>query len=145
MLKQNINSPIYLAIMFVLATLLSLLAIPAEAAPTASTCQRFHWNPVNTDTDQNAITIDGYVIYYGTSSGNYTDSLDVGDVLEYPITDVLPGGSDADYFIALTARKVTNESSYSNELNIGMRGGVPTKLGIPAVPGSFRLECIITQ
>ena len=35
----------------------------------------------------------GYNIYYGTASGDYSDSIDVGDVTEYPVTGLDDGGS----------------------------------------------------
>lgn len=43
----------------------------------------------------------GYKIYYGLSSKQYTQSVDVGNVTEWPIPDSWPGGQT--YFFAATA------------------------------------------
>lgn len=57
----------------------------------------------------------GYVVYYGTSSGNYTDWIDVGNTASVRIKD-LP--ADREYFIALTAYDVHgNESDFSSEVS----------------------------
>ena len=64
------------------------------------------WNP---DTAQVA----GYDVYYGTSSGNYTTTLNAGN----NTSATLPNLSAQTYYIALTAYNSNNEqSSYSPEL-----------------------------
>ena len=65
------------------------------------------WNP-NSEPD-----LAGYIAYYGTLSGQYTTSLDVGKVTSIRITGLL---EDTEYFIALTAYDIYgNESSFSAE------------------------------
>ena len=66
------------------------------------------WNPVP---DPN---FKGYNIYYGTSSGVYTISIDVGDFTSYTVTD-LPDGTH--YFAVTYYDKFFNESWYSNEVS----------------------------
>ena len=57
----------------------------------------------------------GYKVYYGTASGAYSNSIDVGNVTTYGITGLTKGQT---YFLATTAYDVShNESSYSNEVS----------------------------
>ena len=57
----------------------------------------------------------GYKIYYGNSSRNYTDSIDVGNKTSYTISNLLDGKT---YFIGITAYNLNGkESSYSNEIS----------------------------
>jgi hypothetical protein len=68
------------------------------------------WNP-NNESD-----LMGYNIYYGTSSGNYTAKVDVGNVLIRTITGLTEG---ATYYFALTAYDMSgNESGFSSEASI---------------------------
>jgi hypothetical protein len=56
----------------------------------------------------------GYNIYYGTSSGNYTQSIDVGSSTSCVISGLQPG---ATYYMAVTAYDDSrNESGFSNEI-----------------------------
>jgi hypothetical protein len=55
----------------------------------------------------------GYIAHYGTLSGQYTTSVDVGKVTSIRITGLL---EDTEYFIALTAYDFHgNESGFSAE------------------------------
>jgi len=56
----------------------------------------------------------GYVIYYGTSPGNYTQSIDVGNSTSCVISGLQAG---ATYYMAVTAYDDSrNESGFSNEI-----------------------------
>jgi len=56
----------------------------------------------------------GYVLHYGTSSGNYTSNIDVGNTTQYTITGLQSGVT---YYFAATAYDNNNlESTYSQEL-----------------------------
>ncbi len=64
----------------------------------------------------------GYKIHYGSASGQYTETVDVGNVTEWPIPDEWP--RDRSYYFAATAyaecidaqgQTYTCESGYSNE------------------------------
>lgn len=58
----------------------------------------------------------GYRIYYGISSGNYPNKIDVGNVTNYAVPDLKQGVS---YFFVLTAYDIyNNESNYSNEISV---------------------------
>jgi len=55
----------------------------------------------------------GYKIYYGTSSNNYTQSIDVGDITSAAISSLSPGT----WCFSTTAYDTAgNESGYSNEV-----------------------------
>jgi hypothetical protein len=72
------------------------------------------WNAPTTNTDGTPLTdLAGYKVYYGTSSGNYTRAIDVGNVETYKIEGLQSGT----YYFATTAYdKSGNESDYSNEV-----------------------------
>lgn len=66
------------------------------------------WN-ANTETD-----LAGYKVFYGTASGVYSDSVDVGKVLIYTITNVTQGKT---YYVALKAYDTSgNLSGFSPEV-----------------------------
>jgi fibronectin type 3 domain-containing protein len=69
------------------------------------------WDPPDGETPDLA----GYKIYYGNSSGNYSYSIDVGNVTTYTLTDLTEGQT---YYFAATAYDTSgNESEYSNEIS----------------------------
>ncbi len=71
------------------------------------------WNAPTTNTDGTALTdLAGYKIYYGTASGNYTTTINVGNVTTYTINNLAPGTY---YFAATAVNSAGNESGYSNE------------------------------
>ena len=56
----------------------------------------------------------GYKIYYGTASGNYSHSVDVGNITQYTLAGLSEGVT---YYLAATAYDADdNESAYSVEL-----------------------------
>jgi hypothetical protein len=68
----------------------------------------FTWD-ANTEPD-----LAGYIVYYGTSSGNYTRSVDVGNNTEYTQTELQDGVT---YYFASTAYDTAgNESGFSNQI-----------------------------
>ncbi len=74
------------------------------------------WNAPTTNTDGTPLTdLAGYKIYYGTSSGNYTAVINVGNITSYAVGNLAPG---ATYYFAVTAYdSANNESSFSNEVS----------------------------
>jgi len=80
------------------------------------------WDPPTTNTDGTSLTdLAGYKVYYGTTSGNYTASTDVGNVTTYTVSDLPPQV----YYFAITAYDtVGNESDYSNEAYKTISGGL---------------------
>lgn len=63
----------------------------------------------------NRVAIDGFNVYYGTESRNYSEKVDIGSVKarEYVVTGLERGVT---YYFTLTAYSYTyGESEYSNE------------------------------
>ncbi|MEW6001249.1 MAG: choice-of-anchor D domain-containing protein [Nitrospirota bacterium] len=73
------------------------------------------WDPPATNTDGSPLTdLEGYKVYYGTSSGNYSQGIDVGNVTTYTVSNL----NDGTYYFAVTAHDTSgNESDYSNEVS----------------------------
>ncbi len=55
---------------------------------------------------------DGFRIYYGSASGQYTESVDVGLVNQWHVPDAWPNGT---YFFVVSAYNASGASPYSNE------------------------------
>jgi len=92
------------------------------------------WTPPTTNADGTPLTdLGGYKVYYGTASGKYTKSIDVGDgggssVKTYRVTHLAEGLT---YFFAVTAYDTYgNESDYSNEVSktIGSADTTPPQI-----------------
>lgn len=82
---------------------------------TASGFASLAWNAPTTNTDGTSLMdLAGYKVYYGPSSGNYTKSIDVGNITSYTLNNLSTGT----YYIAVTAYDTAGiESGYSNEVN----------------------------
>ncbi len=95
--------------------------------------------PVTVAWDANNPAPDGYVIYWGTSSGNLTNSHDAGGATQYTIPDLTEGVT---YYFAATAYEddngVRNESTYSEILShtIAPLNSNPTTPLAPSGPAS---------
>ncbi|MGH7452819.1 MAG: fibronectin type III domain-containing protein, partial [bacterium] len=84
------------------------------------------WN-ANTEPD-----LAGYKIYYGLSSGNYTISINVGNVTQYTVNQLTEG---LVYHFVVTAYDTAgNESAYSQEVS----GQIPVVDRTPPAITSFR-------
>lgn len=73
------------------------------------------WESPTTASDGTPLTdLAGYKIYYGTSSGNYTEVIDAGNVTTRTVGRLAPGT----YYFAVTAYNGSGyESDYSNEVS----------------------------
>jgi len=61
--------------------------------------------------------VTGYKIHYGSTSGQYSDSKDVGNVTSCEIEDVIATLEDGKtYYLAATAYSATSKSDYSSEV-----------------------------
>ena len=58
--------------------------------------------------------LDGYIVYYGTASGDYSNSFDVGNKTEHPLNGLSAGTT---YYFAVKAYDTSdNQSDFSKEL-----------------------------
>jgi hypothetical protein len=97
---------------------LDLTAFTADGKRAGSTSHTFNviepaqvtltWDP-NSEPD-----LAGYKLYYGDSSGNYTNVIDVGNEIVCTVNDLLPG--ETYYFTATAYNTQGFESDYSNEV-----------------------------
>jgi len=77
-------------------------------APALAADAILSWN-ANSESD-----LAGYKVYYGTSSGNYGNPIDVGNQTTYTVT----GLTGSTYYFAVTAYNTSGtESGYSNEVS----------------------------
>jgi len=121
-------------------SLLTLLAIALLLSPMVvyGATVTLAWD-ANTETD-----LDGYKIYYGkvsrTVSGNYSNSIDVGNITQYTLTEL---EDDVTYYLAATAYdEDKNESAYSVELEhtTGNTNYNPATLFEPNGPSSGYIQ-----
>ena len=91
-------------LVLLLVIILSLLAPSAHAGQVTVAWDR------NTD-----VQVVGYKVYYGTSSGQYTASVDAGNVTSLVISGLTEGTTY--YFAATDYDSNGNESAFSNEIS----------------------------
>jgi len=73
------------------------------------------WEAPITNSNGTSLTdLAGYRIYFGTSPGNYSLAIDIGNVTTYTIENLSPGI----YYFAIAAYDTSgNESTFSNEVS----------------------------
>lgn len=92
------------------------------------------WSAPATNRDSSELQdLAGYKLYYGTSSGNYTMSHDVGNQTSYTLQGLENGQT---YYIAVTAYDTSgNESTFSAEVVITMTPAGPKEhVSTPPIP-----------
>lgn len=77
-------------------------------------------------------TARGYNIYYGVSTRDYTNHIDVGNVDTTLVTNL---SDNVNYYFSATAYDGTNESAFSNECNANM--GPPPNASITNINGTL--------
>jgi Fibronectin type III domain len=92
-----------------------------------------------------ATNVAGYNIYYGTTSGHYTDKVAVGNVTLTTISNLTAGATY--YFSATAFDSAGNESAHSNEtkfivpgvltLSQGVNPGDPMLINFPVAAGHW--------
>ena len=93
----------------------SLVASPPVSPPASP--KTLSWDAPTTYTDGTALSnLAGYKIYVGTSHGNYTRSIDVGNVTTCTI-DSLSLAPGTYYFAATEYDSEGKESAFSNEVS----------------------------
>jgi Fibronectin type III domain len=92
-------------------------AISAKQAVTAfAGTITLAWDAPTTNTDGTPLTdLAGYKIYYGPTSGSYTNTLDVGNVTTSEVNDLTDGNTY--YFTVSAYNSAGVESSFSNEVS----------------------------
>ena len=83
--------------------------------------------------------IAGYRLYYGTSSGNYSQVIDVGNTTVATISNLAPGQT---YFLAVTAYNTAGlESAPSNQVSFTTSGTPTTPSGTNTIaPAAFNRD-----
>ncbi len=96
--------------------ILFIIIVSLNASVAFSGFAILSWDAPTTNADGTPLTdLAGYRIHYGTSSGNYSQNINVGNVSTYTL-DNLPEGFS--YYFATTAYDATgNESAPSNEVS----------------------------
>jgi len=97
-----------------LILLFIIIGLAGASSSLASTAN-LSWTAPTTNTDGSTLTdLAGYKVYYGTASGSYTSSIDVGNTLSYQVLSLTGGVT---YYFAITAYDTSmNESAYSTEV-----------------------------
>ena len=76
----------------VLLMLAVAMSVFPGAAATAYSAVTVYWNATTTNDDGTPLTdLSGFKIYYGLSTWSYSNSLDVGNVTTYTLTNLQPG------------------------------------------------------
>lgn len=99
---------------------------------TAAMADSLQWEAGGVD--ENHAAADGFKIHYGAASGSYTNTVDVGNVLTWPLPDAWPAGT---YYFAASAYNADGESEYSNEA-VWIKADAPTSIQ-PASGGAWSL------
>src|SRR5947209_7414347 len=103
-----------------------VIAATCSLAPALSSAAQvtLAWDP-NTETD-----LAGYKLYYGTSSGSYPSSVDVGNLTSYTLSGLLEGQI---YYLAVTAYNLSlGESDFSNEVSKALADVTPPTVSLTA-------------
>ena len=91
--------------------------------------------PVTVAWDQNEPVPGGYILHWGTSSRNYTNSHSVGDATQYTVPDLQEGTT---YYFAATAYDDTgNVSAYSTEISYTVNSVDSDGDGVPDDQDAF--------
>lgn len=128
-LQKLLFKPVFF--IFLVFSCLFLIQVTSGWSETA----QMSWNP---NSEQN---LSGYKIYYGMASRSYDQSMDVGPIVDYNVTGLLPG---VIYYFSVTAyNSAGSESGYSNEATY-VSANTPVVTGpiatIVITPGSAAIQ-----
>jgi hypothetical protein len=100
--------------------------------------------PVTVAWDENNPVPDGYILYWGTSSGNYSDSQDVGAATQYTIPGLQDGLTY--YFAAKAYDEDGNLSAYSEEIShtVATPNSSPATPSVPSGPAAGYIQANYT-
>ena len=106
--------------------------VSVQAAPSVTLA----WNP---SADPSVV---GYRMHYGTSSGNYTTTLDLGNTTKVTLSNLTPG---IPYFIVVTAYNASGaESKPTNEISATTSGSPTVVLSTPGNSANFNGPTMLT-
>ncbi len=122
MLNTNRRKIIY-------ASLALFLFILLNAAGALAGTATLSWTAPTTNSDGSPLSdLSGYKVYYGTTSGSYTQTTDVGNVTTYEVTGLTEGST---YYFVTTAYDTSgNESTYSGEVSKSITDNPPVITGV---------------
>lgn len=126
---SKIKNILFFHIMFAFVTYLSTL----DGLSAYSSVAILFWDEPPANDDGSPVTdLAGYKVYYGTSSRNYSESIDVGNVKNYTINNLKEGVT---YYFAVTAYDIFgNESGYSNEAIKTISVEIPIEIHLDPPP-----------
>ena len=125
--QSSVLSPRYF-FLFLIPLLFALCVLPLHTAHAAASVE-LEWD-ANTEPE-----LTGYKIYWGTSSGNYTASKDVGKTTTCTLTGLDEGKT---YYFAATAYDgSSNESGYSNQISYTVPYSDTDGDGVPDYQDAF--------
>jgi len=110
---SSLKRPVFARIAFLALVLVAVAAFQFGATAQAASVA-LSWTPPTTYTDGTSITsLGGYKVYTGTTSGSYSQNVDVGNVTSYTVSNLKDSTA---YYFAVTAYDTTgNLSSYSSQ------------------------------
>ncbi len=122
---------LFLRIVVLAILLMTAIPMAAEKAYSATTLT---WTAPTTNSDGSPLTdLAGYNLYYGTSSGNYTNTIHVGNATTYTLN--LSVGSY--YFVATAYNSLGVESSDSNQVvKTVLADTTPPNVTALSIPGT---------
>jgi len=102
-----------------------ILVLAVCSLPDRALCATVPSPSVTLNWDRSASSeVTGYRIYYGAASGNYTNSILVGNLTSNTVPGLTVGGA---YFFAVVAFNASGlESVFSNEIGYTVPNGIPT-------------------
>jgi len=111
-LLLSISIKYYRLYIFIITSIIIFLASSASYAGEVT----LSWAPPAINEDGTYLNdLAGYRVHYGTTSGSYTHTVDIGDVITYQLKDL---GDRLTYYFTVTAYDTSgNESEYSNEVS----------------------------
>jgi len=129
--RANSDNLIYRGLLSFAALTLILILAPVAA---------YALTPVTVAWDENNPVPDGYILYWGTSSGSYPNSQDVGNATQYTIPGLQDGLTY--YFAAKAYDADGNLSAFSREIShtVATPNSSPTTPTVPGGPASGYIQ-----
>ncbi len=110
MLRNRLTYQLSFILLYILTILFGIVSVSHAGQAIIS------WDPPTTNADGSTLTdLAGYKLYYGTSTGNYSTVITVGNVTTYTVLGL---NDNITYYFATTAYDFSgNESTFSNKVS----------------------------